>query len=58
MKNNTEYMYRNQYLKEYLDLDKKRYCIDRDLTVKSVDKAIILPTRRDQDRFWGGVEEH
>lgn len=47
-------MYRNQYLKEYLDLDKKRYCIDRDLTVKSVDKAIILPTRRDQDRFWGG----
>lgn len=57
MNANTNYMYRNQYFKEYLDLDKRKYCIDRDLTVKFVDNAIILPARKDQDRFWG-VEEH
>lgn len=50
---NSKYMYKNQYFNEYIDLDKKQYRIDRRLKVTFVDRAIILPAKRDPDCIWG-----
>ncbi len=57
---NSKYMYKNQYFNEYIDLDKKQYRIDRRLKVTFVDRAIILPAKRDPDCIWGaggGIDE-